>query len=303
MGLCSHRSGASLAAWVCLIVIVAASCGAPVSVAPEASPPATASPLGTTLAAVPSPSPSPTETDPRLAGSHALSMTTPDGVVLAGREFGDGRTGIVLAHYASEERAQTMWFSFAQLLRQRGYRVLTFNFRGYCPGGTGGCSGGVSDKVESWRDVVLAADTLRANGATKVFIMGAGLGGNTCLWAASRPSVDFAGVIGVSAPQLAIGGPSSYDLTPTILRSIKEPKLFLAGNTVDAEARNDARSMYAASVQPKALELLSSAASVQPKALELLSSAASGPELFSEGSAAYVQHAAQIVFDFLARYG
>jgi pimeloyl-ACP methyl ester carboxylesterase len=287
MGLCSHRSGASLAAWVCLIVIVAASCGAPVSVAPEASPPATASPLGTTLAAVPSPSP--TETDPRLTGSHALSMTTPDGVVLAGREFGDGRTGIVLAHYASEERAQTMWFSFAQLLRQRGYRVLTFNFRGYCPGGTGGCSGGVFDKVESWRDVVLAADTLRANGATKVFIMGAGLGGNTCLWAASRPSVDFAGVIGVSAPQLAIGGPSSYDLTPTILRSIKEPKLFLAGNTVDAEARNDARSMYAASVQPKALELLSSAAS--------------GPELFSEGSAAYVQHAAQIVFDFLARYG
>jgi pimeloyl-ACP methyl ester carboxylesterase len=280
-------SGTALAAVVWLIVMVAVSCSGSASIPPQAPPSATASPLGTIVTALMSPSPA--ESDPRLAGSHALSMTTPDGVVLAGREFGDGRTGIVLAHYASEERGQTMWYSFAQVLRQRGYRVLTFNFRGYCPGGTGGCSGGAFDKVESWHDVVLAADTLRANGATKVFVMGAGLGGHTCLWAASRPGVDFAGVIGVSAPQLAIGGPSSYDLTPTILRSITEPKLFLAGNTVDAEARDDARSMYAASVQPKALELLSSAAA--------------GPELLTENSAAYVQHAAQIVFDFLARYG
>ena len=272
---------------VWLIVILAASCSSSASVPPETLPSAGASPLGTMVTALPSLSP--TESDPRLAGSHAVSMMAPDGVVLAGREFGDGRTGIVLSHYASEERGQTMWFSFAQVLRQRGYRVLTFNFRGYCPGGAGGCSGGVFDKVESWRDVGLAADTLRQSGVTKVFVMGAGLGGHSCLWAASRGGVDFAGVIAVSAPQLAIGGPSSYDLTATILRSIKEPKLFLAGNTIDAEARDDALSMYAASLKPKELELLSSAVA--------------GPELFTEGSADYVQHAAQIVFDFLARNG
>jgi pimeloyl-ACP methyl ester carboxylesterase len=260
---------------VCLIVVLVPSCNA------------SASPLGTTATVLLSPSPE--ESDPRLAGSHAVSMMTSDGVALAGREFGDGRIGVVLAHYASEERGQTMWFSFAQVLRQRGYRVLTFNFRGYCPGGVGGCSDGVFDKVESWRDVALAADTLRSGGATKVFVMGAGLGGHTCLWAASRAGIEFAGVIAVSAPQLAIGGPSSYDLSATILRSITEPTLFIAGNTADAEARGDARTMFGAALQPKELELFSSAAA--------------GPELFTEGSAEYIQHAEQIVFDFLARYG
>jgi hypothetical protein len=78
----------------------------------------------------------------------------------------------------------------------------------------------------------------------------------------------------------------SYDLTKAILRSIKEPKLFIAGDSPDAEARSDARSMYAASLQPKQLVLLNSSAA--------------GPELFGEGSPEYIQGANQVVLDFLA---
>ncbi len=214
-------------------------------------------------------------------------MKSPDGIVLEGREFGAGSVGVVLAHFGDPERGQTMWFALAQVLREHGYRALTFNFRGYCPGGIGGCSGGVFDKVESWRDVVLAAKTLGADGATQIFVIGAGLGGHTSLWAASRPGVRFAGVVSVSSPQMAIGGPASYDLIPAVLRSITEPKLFIAGDDPSAEARDDARSMYRSSLEPKQLALLPSAAA--------------GPELFSEGSAEYVKTARQVVLGFLAR--
>lgn len=226
--------------------------------------------------------------NPQLAGSRAISLTTPDGVVLEGREFGDGAVGVVLAHYADPVRGQTMWFAFAQVLRAQGYRVLTFNFRGYCPEDDGGCSGGVFDKVESWRDVVLAADALKADGAKRVFVMGAGLGGHTSLWAASRDGIDFAGVVSVSAPQIASGGPATYDLTSAVLQSITEPKLFIAGNEPDAEARSDAQAMYAAALEPKQLVLLASAAA--------------GPELFTVGSAEYVVSAQQTVLDFLAQH-
>ena len=77
-------------------------------------------------------------------------------------------------------------------------------------------------------------------------------------WAASRTGVHFDGVISVSSPQLAIGGPSSYDLTPAILRSITAPVIFFAGAQDDAEAKADAKSMYDAARQPKQLAMLPS---------------------------------------------
>ena len=58
---------------------------------------------------------------------------------LAGRLFGDpasARTGIVFAHMLPAD--QTSWFEFAKRRRDQGYLALTFDFRGYCPGGDGG---------------------------------------------------------------------------------------------------------------------------------------------------------------------
>ena len=87
------------------------------------------------------------------AGSTAITFPSSDGVRLAGRLFGpdDAHAGVVLAHmYPSDQSA---WFDFADRLADRGYRVLTFDFRGYCPGGTAGCSEGEKQISAIWQDV------------------------------------------------------------------------------------------------------------------------------------------------------
>jgi hypothetical protein len=69
-----------------------------------------------------------------LRGSEAVHFKAADGVALQGRLFGHGSVGIVLTHIADPEVAQAEWFSLAPVLASQGYRVLTFDFRGFCPG-------------------------------------------------------------------------------------------------------------------------------------------------------------------------
>ena len=77
-----------------------------------------------------------------VGASTPVTFTTADGVKLDGRLFGpsEARAGVVLAHMLPAD--QRSWYPFAQRLGNLGFRVLTFNFRGYCPGGDGGCSEG-----------------------------------------------------------------------------------------------------------------------------------------------------------------
>ena len=77
-----------------------------------------------------------------LEESTPVTFDSTDGVQLAGRLFGPEhpRTGVVLAHMLPAD--QSSWFEFADVLAGNGYGVLTFDFRGYCPGGDAGCSDG-----------------------------------------------------------------------------------------------------------------------------------------------------------------
>ena len=91
-----------------------------------------------------------------LQDSRAVTFTTSDGVRLAGRLFGPdtATAGVVLAHMLPSD--QSSWFDFADRLSREGYRVLTFDFRGYCPGGDAGCSRGQKDVASIWKDVLAA---------------------------------------------------------------------------------------------------------------------------------------------------
>src|SRR6266496_3544733 len=98
----------------------------------------------------PSPTPAPASASqfPDIEESEALAMSEPvrfraaDGVPLEGRMFGSGQVGIVLAHMRPGDQSQ--WLQFAALLATEGYRVLTYNRRGTCPGGELGCSRGTA---------------------------------------------------------------------------------------------------------------------------------------------------------------
>ena len=86
-------------------------------------------------------------------GSKEITFESTDGVTLSGRLFGpnEGSAGIVLAHMFPSD--QSAWYFFANRLGEQGYRVLTFDFRGYCPGGDAGCSEGEKNIPAIWQDV------------------------------------------------------------------------------------------------------------------------------------------------------
>jgi pimeloyl-ACP methyl ester carboxylesterase len=187
--------------------------------------------------------------DTDASGSRAVSFESADGVALEGRVFGDGTTGVVLAHMRPAD--QRSWFGFARRLADQGYLVLTFDFRGYCPGGVGGCSSGELEISELWRDVAGAIDQVRSEGATDVALVGASMGGTASLVTAAERGADVDVVVTLSAP-ISIDGLS---VDPVLLQQVSANKLFLAG-VGDAAAAADAEELYATSPPPKRVEIV-----------------------------------------------
>jgi pimeloyl-ACP methyl ester carboxylesterase len=184
-----------------------------------------------------------------VSGSRAVSFESSDGVELDGRLFGEGSTGIVLAHMRPAD--QRSWYAFARRLADQGYLVLTFDFRGYCPGGDGGCSSGELEISELWRDVVAAADLVRTEGATNVALVGASMGGTASLVAAAAGGTDPEVVVTLSAP-MSIEG---LVVDPALLQQVSANKLFIAG-VGDAAAADDADELYAISPPPKRIDIV-----------------------------------------------
>jgi pimeloyl-ACP methyl ester carboxylesterase len=186
-----------------------------------------------------------------VAGSEAVTFTTSDGVELAGRLFGseDAEAGVVLAHMLPAD--QSDWFETAAALADDGYRVLTFNMRGYCPGGDVGCSEGEKDVDSADDDLAAALAHLREQGVDGIGLIGASIGGLASILIASREGPDVDAVITLSAPE-TLGG---LGATPDALAAVSAAKLFIAGSS-DGTAAASAESMFNASGGPKRLELL-----------------------------------------------
>jgi esterase/lipase len=187
-----------------------------------------------------------------IAASTRVSFQSSDGVKLAGRLFGDGRVGVVLAHMFPAD--QTSWWAFARVLAAKGFTVLTFDFRGYCPGGAAGCSEGQRDVAAMWQDVVGAVDFMVARGLVRVMLVGASMGGTACLLAAAQPGVSIVAVVALSAPQSFEG----LTADPTVLGNVTAAKLFVAGNGDPTGAATAAQAMYDESPPPKQVEIVTS---------------------------------------------
>lgn len=144
-----------------------------------------------------------------------LRFKAGDGTTLVGHPFGKGTTAVVLAHQMRGSLCQ--WVPYARRLAELAYRVLVFDFR----------SSGDS-QYRSWPanrrwggDVAAAVKVARAQGAKKVFVVGASVGGSAAISAGAniRPRVD--GVISVSG---------SADLADALsaAKRLRAPALYLA---------------------------------------------------------------------------
>jgi len=186
-----------------------------------------------------------------LDRSTAVTFETVDGVTLEGRLFGpaDATAGVVLAHMLPAD--QSSWFDFAQRLGSMGYRAVTFDFRGYCPGGDAGCSEGKKDVSAIWQDVLAAKRFLESKGVTRVALVGASMGGTASLVAAAQVPTAVEAVITLSAPT-SIDGLAAG---PEVVQASGAAKLFMAGDG-DTSAAEAASAFYEQSLQPKKLEIL-----------------------------------------------
>jgi pimeloyl-ACP methyl ester carboxylesterase len=182
-----------------------------------------------------------------LSDSQAVTFESRDGVTLEGRLFGDGSTGVVLSHMQPAD--QRSWFAFANRLADEGYLVLTYDFRGYCPSGDGGCSQGELQISAIWQDVLGAMDFIRSRGATTVALVGASMGGTASLVAAGQEGVDVAVVVALSAP-VSIDG---LDADAALLQRVDANKLFIAG-VGDAPAAASAQDFDEIAPPPKRVE-------------------------------------------------
>jgi pimeloyl-ACP methyl ester carboxylesterase len=169
--------------------------------------------------------------------------------MLDGRLFGEGSTAVVLSHMGPAD--QRSWFAFANRLADQGYLVLTYDFRGYCPGGEGGCSQGDLQVSAIWQDVLGAMDLVRSEGATSVALVGASMGGTASLVAAGQEGTDVAVVITLSAPASIEG----LNADAALLQRVDANKLFIAG-VGDASAAASAEQLYEIAPPPKRPEIL-----------------------------------------------
>ncbi|RNL99034.1 alpha/beta hydrolase [Micromonospora solifontis] len=112
------------------------------------------------------------------------------GTQLGGVVLGSGSTGVVLAHMAGGDVCQ--WLPYGRELADRGYRVLAFDFAG------SGSSPGSG--VTRGQQVQAAAAALRADGASRVVLMGGSMGGTSVLAATPTLSPAPDAVVALSPP-------------------------------------------------------------------------------------------------------
>jgi len=105
-----------------------------------------------------------------------------DGVTVVGDELGRGDKGVVLIH--SQGRDRNEWAFFATRLANSGFHVLSFDLRGHGDSKLAH-EMGESDYLDMAKDVAAAATYLRKRGAKTLAFVGAELGANLALKAAS----------------------------------------------------------------------------------------------------------------------
>jgi len=186
-----------------------------------------------------------------IADSVPVSFESADGVMLEGRQFGPGNAtvGVVLSHMLPAD--QRSWYPLAAALGDRGYAALTYDFRGYCPGGDGGCSEGDKEIDATVQDLAGAVGFMRNLGMGEIVLVGASMGGTASLAYAAGDAPDVAAVVTLSAP-VSIG---AISVGPDVIQRINGAKLFIAGLD-DGAAAADAEVLYNSGPPPKRLEIL-----------------------------------------------
>jgi len=152
-------------------------------------------------------------------------LTTSDGVRLYAVESGEGDIAVVLAHQGGSDLCG--WLPYVATLNDAGIRTLAFDFRGW-----GRSDHPSTDALALGRDLEAAVARARDDGATKVFLMGASMGGAAVVQNSAAIQVD--GRISLSGTRLRSG----YGINdPKGVAGLRGPFLYVG-------SRDDFRAPY-----------------------------------------------------------
>ncbi len=110
-------------------------------------------------------------------GFAEISFPTADGGTVYGNLYGEGPHAVLLAHGAVFDKES--WDGLAQFLSAEGYQVLAIDFRGY------GKSTAGSARNALYEDVLAGIRYLHDEGAGRVSVIGASMGGGATAQAAA----------------------------------------------------------------------------------------------------------------------
>jgi pimeloyl-ACP methyl ester carboxylesterase len=153
-----------------------------------------------------------------ITGARALWLTTDDRVRLYAIEAGDGQVGVVLAHQGGSDLCEEL--PYAKTLRHAGLRLLAFDFRG------NGRSARPSKNTLAYRrDFTAAIKQLRKDGAKRVFLIGASMGGAAAVQ--NSGGLPLAGVVSLSGTRLWPG----YGINRPGPRAVRAPLLYVGSKS------------------------------------------------------------------------
>jgi alpha-beta hydrolase superfamily lysophospholipase len=174
-----------------------------------------------------------------IIASHTVNFGTPDGATIKGELYGSGDTAVIFSVMGN---CKPGWRSFAQLVAAQGMMALTYPWRG--------CIGvGVVDNDEIQKfvdDLRGAINFVRSQGAEKVILAGASLGGV----ASAKLAVESGAsglIVMASPPEINDWG---FKIEPEDLNT-DIPKLFITAQKDDVVSPEKSRELYDMAAEPK----------------------------------------------------
>jgi pimeloyl-ACP methyl ester carboxylesterase len=169
-----------------------------------------------------------------------VTFTTSDSLKVSATLVGSGASGVVLGHMLGGDRAD--WLPFARRLARDGYAVVALDFRGH-----GKTPKRPIGNLE--REMLAAAGFLKQQGAQRVALVGASMGGTAVVKAAASGR---AGASGAPAAIIVISSPMRFGayVTAADLAQLTTPSLWILGKD-DADFVAPMRTMYTGARGPK----------------------------------------------------
>jgi esterase/lipase len=174
-----------------------------------------------------------------IIASHTVTFDTPDGAKITGELYGSGKTAVIFSVMGNCKQG---WREFAQLTAAQGLMSFTYLWRG-C-----GVSGIIdNDEMKKFVDDLRGAiDFVRNQGAEKIILAGASLGGCASAKLAVESQAD--GLIVIASPPEIPQWDFKIEAADV---KTDNPKLFITAENDGTVAASKTRALYDLAVEPK----------------------------------------------------